>query len=60
MKTILDYIFLEPFPLDWLIQDIIALLLGLFVLAFILRREKRPMIVILEMFAFIFLYASIY
>lgn len=60
METILDYLFLEPFPLDWLSQDIIAILLALFVLAFILRREKRPMIVILEMFAFIFVYASVY
>lgn len=60
MKTILDYLFLEPFPVDWLIQDIIAILLAVFVLAFVLRREKRPMIVILEMFAFVFLYASIY
>jgi hypothetical protein len=60
MQTILDYIFLEPFPLDWLVQDIIAILLTLFVLAFIIRREKRPVVVILEMFAFVFLYASIY
>jgi hypothetical protein len=60
MKTILDYIFLEPFPLDWLMQDIIAILLSLFVLAFIIRREKRPISIVLEMFAFVFLYASIY
>jgi hypothetical protein len=60
MKTILDYIFLEPFPTDWLVQDIIVILLSLFVLTFIVRREKRPIIVILEMFAFVFLYASIY
>ena len=60
MNTILDYIFLEPFPIDWLIQDIIAILLALFVLAFIIRREKHPVVVILEMFAFVFLYASIY
>ncbi len=37
MKTLLDYLFVEPFPLDWLAQDIIALLLALLVLAFILR-----------------------
>ncbi|MBN2148288.1 MAG: hypothetical protein JW726_12945 [Anaerolineales bacterium] len=42
MKTILEYIFLEPFPLDWLVQDSIAILLTLLVLAFIIRREKRP------------------
>jgi hypothetical protein len=60
VKTILDYLFVEPFPLDWLAQDIIAILLALFVLAFIIRREKRPIIAILEMFAFVFLYASTY
>jgi hypothetical protein len=60
MKTILDYLFAEPFPLDWLTQDMLALLLALFVLSFIIRREKRPFIVILEMFAFVFLYASVY
>ena len=51
---------MNHFPLDWLVQDIIAILLTLFVLAFIIRREKRPVVVILEMFAFVFLYASIY
>lgn len=60
MKTILDYLFLEPLPLDWLLQDSIVLLLAVFVLAYIIRREKRPIVVTLEMFAFIFLYASIY
>jgi hypothetical protein len=42
------------------VQDIIAILLALFVLAFIIRREKRPVVVLLEMFAFVFLYASVY
>lgn len=60
MKNILDYIFVEPFPGPWLIQDIIALLLALFVLAFIIRRNQRPLALILEAFAFVFLYASIY
>ena len=60
MSTVLDYLFVEPFPLDWLVQDILAILLSLFVLAFIIRREKRPIPVILEMFAFVFLYASVY
>lgn len=60
MKTILDYIFLEPFPGDWLMQDIIAILLTFLVLVFIVRREKHAAIVILEMAAFVFLYASIY
>jgi hypothetical protein len=58
--NILDYIFVEPFPIAWLVQDIIALLLCLFVVAFIVRREKHPVAVLLEVFAFVFLYASIY
>ena len=60
MKTILDYIFVEPFPMDWLVQDVIALLLGVMVLVFIIRKERRPWVTILEAFCFIFLYASIY
>jgi hypothetical protein len=60
VQAFLDYIFLEPIPLDWLVQDIIAILLALFVLAYIIQREKHPIVVILEMFAFVFLYASIY
>jgi hypothetical protein len=60
VKTILDYIFVEPFPVTWLVQDIIALLLCLFVLGVIIKREKHPIVTILEVFAFIFLYASIY
>ncbi len=60
MQTILSYIFLEPFPLDWLLQDSVAILLALVVLGFILRREARPFVVMLELFAFVFLYASVY
>jgi hypothetical protein len=60
MNSILDYIFIEPFPWPWLIQDSIAILLFLFVLVFIVRRTKHPAVLILEAFAFVFLYASVY
>ena len=60
MTNILDYIFIEPFPWPWLVQDIIAILLSLFVLVYIIRRNKHPVVLILEAFAFVFLYASIY
>ena len=60
MKTIYDYLFVEPFPVVWLIQDLIALGLSVFILIYILKREKRPAVLILEAFCFIFLYASIY
>ena len=54
------HLFVQPFPTAWLVQDIIALALSLLVLVFIVRREKRPAVVILEAFAFVFLYAAIY
>jgi hypothetical protein len=60
MNNILKYIFVEPFPGTWLVQDIIAILLSLLVLAFIIKRNKHPIVMILEAFAFVFLYASIY
>jgi len=60
MKNFLDYIFVEPFPWTWMIQDIIALFLSLLILAFIIRRNRHPVVSILELFAFVFLYASIY
>jgi hypothetical protein len=43
-----------------LVQDLIAIALSVFVLIYILKREKRPAILILEAVCFIFLYASIY
>jgi len=58
--SVLSYIFLEPFPVDWLIQDLLAIALSLLVLAFILRRERHPFVVVLELVAFVALYASIY
>jgi hypothetical protein len=60
MENIFRYIFLEPFPMTWLVEDIIAILLSLIVLAFIIKRNNRPVVMILEAFAFVFLYASIY
>ena len=58
--NILDHLFVEPFPVPWLVQDIIALLLCLFVVGVIIKRERHPVVTLLEVFAFVFLYASIY
>ncbi|MBI9044964.1 MAG: hypothetical protein JEZ06_10790 [Anaerolineaceae bacterium] len=60
MNNILGYFFVEPFPWEWLVQDIIVLLLSLYVLAYIFKRSERPMILILEAFSFVFLYAALY
>ncbi len=56
----MNYIFLEPFPWTWLVQDILALGLMVYVLIFLFKREDHPVQKVLEVIAFIFLYASIY
>ncbi len=60
MTIILDRILAQPVPVPWLLQDLLALVLGLLVLVFVVRREGRPWLLILELFAFVFLYASVY
>lgn len=60
MQEILSYIFAEPLPWTWLIEDITVLALTLVLLFAIIKREKHPIPRILEVFAFVFLYASIY
>jgi len=44
----------------WVLQDLVILGLGLAALVFILRHEAHPESIILELFAFCFLYASVY
>jgi hypothetical protein len=60
MKSLLDYIFLEPFPWTWMVQDILAILLLIFLVAYIIKRKDHPIVTLLEVAAFIFIYASIY
>ncbi len=59
-NSLLDYLFVEPFPVVWMVQDIIVLLLSLFVLAYLIKRSKHPLVMILEAVAFCILYASVY
>jgi len=44
----------------WVLQDLVILGLGLAALVFIVRREEHPESIILELFAFCFLYAAVY
>ncbi len=60
MESIMGYIFLQPFPWTWLVQDIVALGLMVYVVICIYKREDHPVQKLLEVVAFIFLYASIY
>lgn len=56
----MNYLFLEPFPWTWLVQDILALGLMVYVLIYLFKRQDHPVQKVLEVIAFIFLYASIY
>lgn len=53
-------LFLHPFPADWLIQDIVVLLVSLGTLAFLVTRDRNPGLRLLEAFGFVFLYAALY
>jgi len=44
----------------WVLQDLVILGLGLAALVFIIRKEEHPESIVLELFAFCFLYAAVY
>lgn len=56
----MQYLFQHPMPLPWLLADILTILVTLVVLVYIVRNSKHPVVVLLECFGFVFLYASIY
>jgi len=60
MMTFLEYIFIDPTPIPWLVQDLIVLLLSLALILTIIRREEHPTPRLLEVVAFVFIYASVY
>ena len=45
---------------EWVIMDVVILLLGVFTIGFIIKHEKHPQARLLELFCFIFLFAGIY
>jgi len=55
-----QYLFQHSIPVPWLLADILTILISFLVMIFIVRRSKHPVVVLLECFGFIFLYASIY
>jgi len=60
MTDFMSYLFVEPFPGPWLVQDLIALILSLVLLVYIIKRNRHPVTTVLEVFAFVFFYASVY
>jgi hypothetical protein len=56
----LQYLFQHPMPIPWLLADLLTLLITLIVVIFFVRKSRHPVVFLLECFAFVFLYASIY
>ena len=56
----MQYLFNTPIPIPWLLADLLTLLVTLLVVIFIVRKSKHPVAILLESFAFVFLYASVY
>ena len=56
----MKYLFLHPMPVPWLLADLLTVLITLLVGIFIIRKSRHPVVAMLEGFAFVFLYASVY
>ena len=56
----MKYLFDTPIPIPWLLADLLTLLVTLLVVVFIIRKSRHPVSILLESFAFVFLYASVY
>jgi len=56
----MQYLFQHPMPAPWLLQDLLVVGVTVLVGVFIVRRSKHPAVALLEGFAFVFLYASVY
>ena len=56
----MQYLFQHPIAVPWLLADILTILVSLLVVVFIVKKSKHPVVVLLECFAFVLLYASVY
>lgn len=56
----MQYLFQHPIPVPWLLADLLTLFISLVVVLSALKRSNHPLVVLLECFGFVFLYASIY
>lgn len=56
----MQYLFQNQIPVPWLLADLLTLLVSLMLLTVVIRKSKDPVVVLLEAFAFVFLYASVF
>jgi len=55
-----QYLFHAQIPVPWLLEDILTLAVTLLVSIYLIQKSKHPTVALLEGFAFVLLYASIY
>jgi hypothetical protein len=56
----MQYVFHTPILVPWLLADIFAILVTLVVVMFLVKNSRHPVVVLLECFGFVFLYASLF
>ncbi len=56
----MQYLFATPIPLPWLLADLLTLAITILVAIFIIQKSRHPVAILLEMFAFVLLYAGVY
>lgn len=56
----MQYLFQNQIPIPWLLADLLTLIVSLMLLATVIRKSKHPVVILLEAFAFVFLYASVF
>jgi hypothetical protein len=56
----MQYLFGTPIPAPWLLADLLTLAITVLVMVFVIKKSKHPVAILLESFAFVLLYASVY
>ena len=56
----MQYLFATPIPAPWLLADLLTLGITGLVVVYVIKKSKHPLAILLEAFAFVLLYASVY
>jgi hypothetical protein len=56
----MQYLFDTSIPAAWLLADLLTLAITVLVMVFIMKKSRHPVIILLEAFAFVLFYASVY
>ncbi len=56
----MQYLFDTPIPLPWLLADLLTISITVLVVIYVINKSRHPVVILLEAFAFVLLYASVY